>query len=792
MLALFRCVAEAIAENGVSGLANMVPGGGFACAVAASAWKKYRERKKDAEIRGEIELLAQSSFEEARRAAVEAVKAALPHASVEDRIALELYLAQMPGAVRASLKRPDDGEGKTVPPGFAVKDSDDFARLLPDRTPRLRPGEPLVGKPGWALVELLGVGGFGEVWLARHRSMSALSGAVKFCHQSHARELLHESTLINRVMEVARGKPPNIVPLLDVHLDGEAPWLMYEYVAGGDLTEVIRAGPSVAKDVRIQQTIVALKQLSAAVAHFHQLSPSIVHRDLKPSNILVDKVSKKLLVTDFGIGAVAAKSALSEEARGGTTAAGRLASYMRGSHTPLYSSPQQRSGSDPDPRDDVHALGVITYQLLTGQLTQGAGADFAHDLRDIGVGDDLIELIGQCVAQSPMRRPLNAAELLQRISGLSSSQPRQPVVAPLGRQVVAGPPTPARAPGPLPDYVADHLKANSLEPRPQPQRSPAHSPLMFVVDDARLGSFASQAGSIPLKSFAFVRGNHAPTKDPEPDPLPEDISTSQTAAAVLGLVAAVGVVLTILGTQSRFFLFAGPIVTVSFALACWFVVSNSPYRRELNRRQRLFRSASQNLEAGERRWAEVSNEYQRRHQECGRQIAELVGRCRQLWTNFTEELRSLGSRAEELAREQYMRSQLILTSEIPNVGDKLKQVLASNGIVSAADINGAAISRVSGFGPDRTKNLLAWRDEVASLFRFNPTNGIPESQRKALATKYYDTQERSCRDIEQWLMELQVLESRARNSFTELTPELRELVAEWMRARANVQLIEAE
>jgi hypothetical protein len=106
MIAFFRCVVEAVVEKGVRGLAAMVPGGAFACEVAAAAWKKYRERTKDAEVRAEIQELALASFEDARRAAARVVEEVAPTAPAEDRINLELYLAQVPAAVQQSLKRP--------------------------------------------------------------------------------------------------------------------------------------------------------------------------------------------------------------------------------------------------------------------------------------------------------------------------------------------------------------------------------------------------------------------------------------------------------------------------------------------------------------------------------------------------------------------------------------------------------------------------------------------------------------------------------------------------------------
>ncbi|MBA4066368.1 MAG: hypothetical protein C0501_22175 [Isosphaera sp.] len=466
MLVFFRCVAEAVAEKGVRGLAEMVPGGPYACEVAAAALKKYRDRRRDAEIRAEIQQLAQANFEEARRAGAEAAKAAVPDAPIEDRITLELFLSQAPGAARASQKRPDDPSGRSLPAAFALNTPDDVLKLLAGRPPRFKPGDPVPGLAGWSLVEPLGSGGFGEVWLSRHRTMASLCGAVKFCHGQQARDLKHESGLIDRVM--AAGRHPNIVPLTNVCLEGEAPWLMYEYVPGGDLADVIRQWQKHAKERRVVQAVAALKQLAAAVAHFHHLTPPVVHRDLKPANILVDRANKHLRITDFGIGAAAAKAALLEESRRGMTHPGRLASYLRGSHTPLYSSPQQRAGADPDPRDDVHALGVIGYQLLTGRLDQAPGTDAADDLRDAEVPEDLIRLLGRCVAQNPERRPADAGELRRRLESLPAAAPMPtsangppsppppiPPVSPTTSPVQTGAP---RNPTPAPDPPSGHVR----------------------------------------------------------------------------------------------------------------------------------------------------------------------------------------------------------------------------------------------------------------------------------------------------------------------------------------------
>ena len=199
---------------------------------------------------------------------------------------------------------------------------------------------------------------------------------------------------------------------------------MYEYVPGGDLAALVFRWRKMRPEQRVAQVLGALKQLTAAVSHFHKLNPAIVHRDLKPSNILVGQEGRRLLVTDFGIGAIAARAANLAEKRGTLTSTGRLANSLRGSHTPLYASPQQRAGADPDPRDDVHALGVIGYQLLTGQVDQAPGPDFVEELRDAGATEELISLLGQCVARDASKRPADAQELAGEVARLASSRSR--------------------------------------------------------------------------------------------------------------------------------------------------------------------------------------------------------------------------------------------------------------------------------------------------------------------------------------------------------------------------------
>ncbi|MCE9568184.1 MAG: protein kinase [Planctomycetes bacterium] len=425
MFAVLECVAEAVKNKGFKGLCEFVPGGGYLLDIAGDAYRIIRERKKEAALREELARIASVSAEEGRRAAEEVVRQVAKDAKPDEQLALELYLTQIPGAIRQSMKRADDPSGKSVPADFAVNSPQDLARLLPPRAPHFRPGAELPHRSGWKLEELLGAGGFGEVWLARH-SFIPNPRAVKFCTDPLVRTKLtsHEGKVIARVM--GEGHHPNVVPLVDAVLDGDTPWLMYEYVGGGCLTDLIHRWQALPAIEREAAAVVALHQLAAAVGMFHRLSPPIVHRDLKPANVLVTSAATtELRITDFGIGGVAVDYLRQQSPTGMSMMSmmsGYLETSLRGSYTPIYASPQQRTGNAPDPRDDVHALGVIGFHMMTGRLTESPGIDANQDLEEAGASVGYVQLITKCVATKPDRRPKDGREVAEKLMELKAGK----------------------------------------------------------------------------------------------------------------------------------------------------------------------------------------------------------------------------------------------------------------------------------------------------------------------------------------------------------------------------------
>jgi eukaryotic-like serine/threonine-protein kinase len=287
-----------------------------------------------------------------------------------------------------------------------------LAQSIPDH-PQFAPGQTVPNADLWILEEKLGAGGFGEVWLAKHRATNELR-AVKFCTHTTARDRLfsHESKIalhVRKHMSTPDGCHPNIVPLLDCNLDGNPPWLMYEYVPGGrTLVDVIHELATVPATERIARAIQLMHIVAGAVGRFHRINVPIVHRDLKHKNVLMDGETPR--IADFGIGGAAVLAEVADATPAHTDITVGLPSMLRASGTPPHASPQQVRGEPPHPRDDVYALGVMAYQLLVGRANAEVKGNWQRRLKDDGVPEALIELIGNSASEELSDRPKDAAE----------------------------------------------------------------------------------------------------------------------------------------------------------------------------------------------------------------------------------------------------------------------------------------------------------------------------------------------------------------------------------------------
>lgn len=209
----------------------------------------------------------------------------------------------------------------------------------------------------------VGQGGMGEVWLARQVSLDR-PVAVKVLPKS----LANQDNFIERFQREAKAAAslvhPNVLQIYSFGVSEGTPYFAMEFVEGEDLQQRMRRSDSRLDWAEMARIMIGV---GSALAAAHE--KGLIHRDIKPSNVMIDK-SAQVKVMDFG---------LAKATTGGNkslTSAGLIMG------TPNYLSPEQGRGDPLDGRSDLYSLGVVLYELLTGQLPfradTPAGLIFKH------------------------------------------------------------------------------------------------------------------------------------------------------------------------------------------------------------------------------------------------------------------------------------------------------------------------------------------------------------------------------------------------------------------------------
>ncbi len=310
----------------------------------------------------------------------------------------------------------DETGPKHIDPGDAFTEGP--TAPLAGETPRSAPrkielGESVTGAVigPYQLLEMIGEGGMGEVWLAEQKFPVRRRVALKLIKAGmDTREVV--SRFESERQALALMDHPAIAKVFDAGSTPQGrPFFVMEYVTGVPITTYCDK-----HKLTTQQRLELFVRVCEGVQHAHQ--KAILHRDLKPSNILVSEVDGKPVpqIIDFGVAKATAQRLTPD------TLYTQLGTIVG---TPAYMSPEQAdsAGVDVDTRTDVYSLGVVLYQLLVGTLpidfAQTPPDQFRHRLReeDVQRPSTKIRTLGEQTTATALNRGADPPTLIRQVRG---------------------------------------------------------------------------------------------------------------------------------------------------------------------------------------------------------------------------------------------------------------------------------------------------------------------------------------------------------------------------------------
>jgi tRNA A-37 threonylcarbamoyl transferase component Bud32 len=280
--------------------------------------------------------------------------------------------------------------------------------------PPLPPEQIAPHFPQLEVLECLGRGGMGVVYKVRQKSLNRLA-ALKLLAPERVRDARFADRFTREAQALAALSHPNIVTIYDFGQAGGFYFLLMEFVDGLNLCQLLRA-----RRFTPEEALAVVPPLCDALQFAHDRG--IVHRDIKPENLLLDKAGR-VKVADFGIARMLggesvpiARPASREDERAGAKGTDLTQNTALG--TPGYSAPEQRT--DPqrvDNRADIYSLGVVFYEMLTGELP---GRQIEPPSRKVEIDVRLDEIVLRALEKKPELRFQQASVLKTQVESIST------------------------------------------------------------------------------------------------------------------------------------------------------------------------------------------------------------------------------------------------------------------------------------------------------------------------------------------------------------------------------------
>jgi eukaryotic-like serine/threonine-protein kinase len=383
----------------------------------------------------------------------------------------------------------------------------------------------------YRLDQVLGQGGMATIFGATDDKLGR-PVAVKVLRPEYGTDTQFVERFQHEAQAAAALRHPNIVQVHDYGTDPAGPYIVMEQVSGGDLSSAL------GKHGILPPTAVANtgQQVAEALAAAH--ARGIVHRDIKPSNILLSP-DGRVQVADFGIAQAAARSPV--------TATGVTLGSV------LYFSPEQARGDTATAASDIYSLGLVMYEMLTGQRAFSGDSPAAVAVARLSGGvpspmavraevpPALDVIVRWCLAPDPVARP-TATELSTALARFRSDPTGTAAYAAAAAAASAGAAAlPPSAPGYAPTQTAFIPAGSAVADHDRP------GPWAWTA--AGLGLLVIVASGILLFLLLSGIGGEAPTPSPSPSPAPEMVRTpdliGQSEADALAVAERRGLVLEI-------------------------------------------------------------------------------------------------------------------------------------------------------------------------------------------------------------------------------------------------------
>ena len=262
--------------------------------------------------------------------------------------------------------------------------------------------------PQFEILELIGQGGMGAVYKVRQKDLDRIV-ALKILPPAIGQSPEFSERFSREARALAKLNHPGIVTIHDFGQQGGLYFILMEFVDGVNLAQLMKSGR-----VSPREALAIVPQICDALQYAHD--QGIVHRDIKPENLLLDRLGR-VKVADFGIAKVVAAVCPENVAavcdrRADATLAGKIIG------TPQYMAPEQiESPSEVDHRADIYALGVVFYQMLTGELP---GNELQAPSRKLHIDVRLDEIVLKALEKNPEQRYQQASVMGTRVETVVS------------------------------------------------------------------------------------------------------------------------------------------------------------------------------------------------------------------------------------------------------------------------------------------------------------------------------------------------------------------------------------